>query len=86
MSLRYKRLEREVQERVIINGGDVDKSLEEVLDKLRDEWDVLYDNDRHVQAFDKMRDVNVLLGMIAAHEAEAPTSINYPSISEILKK
>lgn len=68
MSLRYKRLEREVQERVIINDGDVTKSFQEVLDRLHKEWDLYYDNDRHVQAFDTQRDINVLKGMIVAHE------------------
>lgn len=68
MSLRYKRLEREVQERVIINNGDVTKSFQEVMDRLLKEWDLYYDNDRHVQAFDTQRDINTLKGMIVAHE------------------
>lgn len=68
MSLRYKRLEREVQERVIINNGDVAKSFQEVMDRLHKEWDLYYDNDRHVQAFDTQRDISVLKGMIVAHE------------------
>ena len=76
MSLRYQRLKREIQERVLINGEgtakDADrimrKSFQEVLDHLHKEWDLLYDNDRHVQAFDKMRDINMLKGMIVEYE------------------
>lgn len=96
MNLRYERLKREVQERVLINGGgtakDADrimrKSFQEVLDQLHKEWDLYYDNDRHVQAFDKMRDINTLKGMIVEYETrqhdQARTSIQYPSVSEIL--
>ena len=76
MSLRYLRLKKEVQERVLINGEgtakDADrimrKSFQEVMDRLQKEWDMYYDNDRHVQAFDTQRDINTLKGMIVEYE------------------
>ena len=54
------RLKREVQERVLINGGDELGALHEVHDKLFKEWDWFYDNDRHVQAFDVQRDLVIV--------------------------
>jgi len=62
--LRMKRLQREVQERVLMNDGNLKKSFQEVLDHLYKEHELYYDNDRIVQAMDAMRDINTLKEMI----------------------
>tara|TARA_R100001198_G_scaffold84245_1_gene58048 strand:- start:2005 stop:2268 length:264 start_codon:yes stop_codon:yes gene_type:complete len=54
------RLKKEVQERVLMNNGDVLFSLQQVKAQLYKEWDYLYDNDRLVQAFDCQRDMKVV--------------------------
>ena len=61
--LRMKRLQREVQERVVMNDGNLRKSFQEVLDHLYKEHELYYDNDRHVQAIDTMRDITTLKEM-----------------------
>ena len=62
--LRMKRLQREVQERVIMNDGNLKKSFQEVLDHLYKEHELYYDNDRHVQAIDTWKDITTLKEMI----------------------
>ena len=65
--LRMKRLQKEVQERVLMNDGNLKKSFQEVLDHLYKEHELYYDNDRLVQAFDTMRDINTLKEMIVEY-------------------
>lgn len=62
--LRMKRLQKEVQERVLINDGNLNQSFQDVLDHLYKEHELYYDNDRIVQAMDTMRDINTLKEMI----------------------
>ena len=62
--LRMKRLQKEVQERVLMNDGNLNKSFQDVLDNLYKEYDIYFDNDRIVQAMDVMRDINTLKEMI----------------------
>ena len=59
-TLREIRLRKEVQERVLMNDGDVLFSLQQVRAQLYKEWDFLYDNDRLVQAFDCNKDLKVV--------------------------
>jgi len=65
--LRMKRLQKEVQERVLMNDGNLKKSFQEVLDHLYKEHELYYDNDRIVQAMDAMRDINTLKEMIVEY-------------------
>ena len=62
--LRMKRLQKEVQERVLMNDGNLKKSFQEVLDHLYKEHELYYDNDRLVQAIDTMKDITTLKEMI----------------------
>ena len=62
--LRMKRLQREVQERVLMNDGNLKQSFQEVLDHLYKEHELYYDNDRHVQAIDTWKDITTLKEMI----------------------
>ena len=62
--LRIKRLQKEVQERVIMNNGNIKQSFQDVLDHLYKEHELYFDNDRIVQAMDVMRDINTLKEMI----------------------
>ena len=62
--LRMKRLQKEVQERVIMNDGNLNKSFQEVLDQLYKEHELYFDNDRIVQSMETMRDINTLKEMI----------------------
>ena len=62
--LRMKRLQKEVQERVLMNDGNLNKSFQDVLDNLYKEYDIYFDNDRIVQSMDVMRDINTLKEMI----------------------
>ena len=64
MQVRMKRLQKEVQERVIMNDGNLNKSFQDVLDHLYKEHELYFDNDRIVQAMDAMRDINTLKEMI----------------------
>jgi len=59
-TLREKRLQKEVQERVIMNDGDVLFSLQQVKAQLYKEWDLYYDNDRLTQAFDVQKDMKIV--------------------------
>ena len=59
-TLREKRLQKEVQERVIMNDGDVLFSLQQVKTQLYKEWDLYYDNDRLTQAFDVQKDMKIV--------------------------
>ena len=59
-TLREKRLQKEVQERVIMNDGDVLFSLQQVKAQLYKEWDFYYDNDRLTQAFDVQKDMKIV--------------------------
>ena len=61
--LRMKRLQREIQERVLMNDGNLKKSFQEVLNHLYKEHELYYDNDRMVQAMETMRDINTLKEM-----------------------
>jgi len=62
--LRIKRLQKEVQERVIMNDGNLEQSFQDVLDHLYKEHELYFDNDRIVQAMDVMRDINALKEII----------------------
>ena len=62
--LRMKRLQKEVQERVLMNDGNLKKSFQEVLDHLYKEHELYYDNDRIVQAMDTWKDITTLKEMI----------------------
>jgi len=62
--LRIKRLQKEVQERVIMNDGNLKQSFQDVLDHLYKEHELYFDNDRIVQAMEVMRDINTLKEMI----------------------
>jgi hypothetical protein len=62
--LRMKRLQREVQERVLMNDGNLKQSFQDVLDNLYKEHELYYDNDRHVQAIDTWKDITTLKEMI----------------------
>ena len=62
--LRIKRLQKEVQERVIMNNGNLKQSFQDVLDHLYKEHELYFDNDRIVQAMDVMRDINALKEII----------------------
>jgi len=64
MQVRMKRLQKEVQERVIMNDGNLKQSFQDVLDHLYKEHELYFDNDRIVQAMDAMRDINTLKEMI----------------------
>jgi hypothetical protein len=59
-TLRERRLTREVQERVLMNDGDVLFSLQQVKAHLYKEWDLYYDNDRLTQAFDVQKDMKIV--------------------------
>ena len=59
-TFREKRLQKEVQERVIMNDGDVLFSLQQVKAQLYKEWDLYYDNDRLTQAFDVQKDMKIV--------------------------
>ena len=59
-TLQELRLRKEVQERVLMNDGDVLLSLQEVKANLYKEWDWYYDNDRLVQAFDVQKDMKIV--------------------------
>ena len=63
-TLRERRLTREVQERVIMNDGNLKQSFQEVLDHLykTHEWNV--DNDKHLQALEIWEDILELRQMI----------------------
>ncbi len=67
MQVRMKRLQKEVQERVIMNDGNLKQSFQDVLDHLYKEHELYFDNDRIVQAMDAMRDINTLKEMINKH-------------------
>ena len=62
--LRIKRLQKELQERVIMNDGNLEQSFQDVLDHLYKEHELYFDNDRIVQAMDVMRDINALKEII----------------------
>ena len=62
--LRMKRLQQEVQERVLMNDGNLKKSFQEVLDHLYKEHELYYDNDRLVQAMNVWKDITTLKEMI----------------------
>ena len=62
--LRMKRLQKEVQERVIMNDGNIRESFQDVLNHLYKEHELYFDNDRHVQAINTMNDITTLKEMI----------------------
>ena len=68
--LRMKRLQKEVQERVIMNDGNLRKSFQDVLDNLYKEYDIYLDNDRIVQSMDVMRDIKTLEEMINKYNTQ----------------
>lgn len=59
-SLRELRLKKEVQERVLMNDGDVMKSFEEVYEHLFDTKETLLDHDRLLQAIDVQKDITIV--------------------------
>ena len=65
--LRMKRLQKEVQERVLMNDGNLKKSFQEVLDHLYKEHELYYDNDNHVQAMNVWKDITTLKEMIVEY-------------------
>ena len=67
--LRIKRLQKEVQERVLMNDGNLKKSFQEVLDHLYKEHELYYDNDYHVQAMNVWKDILTLKEMINKYNA-----------------
>ena len=68
--LRMKRLQKEVQERVLMNDGNLNKSFQDVLDNLYKEYDIYLDNDRIVQSMDVMRDIKTLEEMINKYNTQ----------------
>jgi tellurite resistance protein len=62
--LRMKRLQKEVQERVLMNDGNLKKSFQDVLNHLYKEYELCFDNDRLVQSMEIHRDINMLKEMI----------------------
>ena len=67
MQVRMKRLQKEVQERVLMNDGNLKQSFQDVLDHLYKEHELYWDNDRIVQSMEVMRDINTLKEMINKH-------------------
>ena len=65
--LRMKRLQKEVQERVLMNDGNVREAFQDVLNHLYKEHEVYFDNDRHVQAINTMNDITTLKEMIVEY-------------------
>ena len=65
--LRMKRLQKEVQERVLMNDGNLKKSFQEVLNHLYKEHELYYDNDYHVQAMNVWKDITTLKEMIVEY-------------------
>jgi len=59
-TLQELRLIKEVQERVILNGGDVLMSLQQVNNHLYKEMDILQDNDRLLQAIGVNKDIKII--------------------------
>jgi len=59
-TLQELRLIKEVQERVLLNGGDVLMSLQQVNDHLYKEMDFLQDNDRLLQAIGVYKDIKIV--------------------------
>lgn len=62
--LRRKRLVSQVADVVMENGMLMTDAMEYVLDELYKEHDMLWDNDRLVQAFDCKKDINIMNEMI----------------------
>lgn len=75
-TLREKRLQKEVQERVLMNDGDVLLSLQQVKAHLYKEWDLYYDNDRLTQAFDVQKDMKIVDKWIEYEKLEYVTNPN----------
>ena len=73
--LREKRLNHELR-----NGV----TLEQLYMKLINERELLVDNDRWLQASDCQKDINIVMEWIDLETNQARTSIQYPSVSEIL--
>ena len=67
--LRMKRLQKEVQERVLIKDGNLNQSFQDMLDHLYKEHELYFDNDRIVQSMNVMRDINTLKEMINKYNA-----------------
>ena len=65
--LRKRRLTKEVQERVIMNDGNIRESFQDVLNHLYKEHELYFDNDRHVQAINTMNDITTLKEMMAEY-------------------
>lgn len=59
-TLQELRLIKEVQERVLLNDGDVLMSLQQVNDHLYKEMDFLQDNDRLLQAIGVNKDIKII--------------------------
>ena len=59
-TLRELRLKKEVQERVIMNEGNLKLSFQDVYENLFNEREFLMDNDRLLQAIDVQKDIKVI--------------------------
>lgn len=59
-NLRELRLKREVMELTLLHGDDSIKALSILRDKLFNEYELLMDNDRLLQAIDCKKDLNIV--------------------------
>ena len=62
--LRKLRLKKEVQERVLMNDGNLKLSFQDLYDNLFNQKELLIDNDRLLQAIDVQKDINVIQNWI----------------------
>tara|TARA_X000001382_G_scaffold93122_1_gene67717 strand:+ start:1086 stop:1310 length:225 start_codon:yes stop_codon:yes gene_type:complete len=62
--LRKLRLKKEVQERVLMNDGNLKLSFQDLYDNLFYQKELLIDNDRLLQAIDVQKDINVIQNWI----------------------
>ena len=62
--LRKLRLKKEVQERVLMNDGNLKLSFQDLYDNLFNQKELLIDNDRLLQAIEVQKDINVIQNWI----------------------
>ena len=62
--LRKLRLKKEVQERVLMNDGNLKLSFQDLYDNLFYQKELLIDNDRLLQAIEVQKDINVIQNWI----------------------
>ena len=60
-SLREIRLKKEIQERVLMNDGNLKLSFQDVYENLFNEKEMLLDHDRLLQAIDVNKDIKIVL-------------------------